>query len=414
METLNKFPVDTVRFYTCYAATYGSDLNFSEEAMITMHNAELADVLGNLVHRVLNLAQKYCGGKVPDTIHDEKCGLPFDLNALKTGIAEDMKCCYINLALYKGMEAARATNRWLTEAEPWKMKGENEVRRSPVIRTALEAVYAFMHFLAPIIPLAADAVFNKFHTSPVISSKLKADFYNLTPDTPVTLGEILFQKIEQAGELPTDTAKGPAPKGAKGGKSGGKPAPAADVEDHEIDFTKVDIRVGQITKIWKHETAERLFCEEIDCGADIGLRQVCSGLRNHYVESDLLNRKVLVVCNLKESKFQGFMSYGMVLAGKGKQSDGSDIVQLVDVPEGSSIGDRIVPVGAHAIGTPYAPAKMKKMKVWEALAPGLKADSTGIVGWNDMKLAAFEPKAKRAEDGNGQFSLATLVDVQVS
>ena len=85
MEILSKYPVDTVRFYTCYGTTYGSDLNFSEEQMIQMHNAELADVLGNLVHRVFNLCQKYCGGQVPDTTHDEKCGVPFDLDALKKG-----------------------------------------------------------------------------------------------------------------------------------------------------------------------------------------------------------------------------------------------------------------------------------------------------------------------------------------
>lgn len=75
-----------------------------------MHNSELADILGNLVNRVVNLIQKYCGGVVPDTQHDPEFGLPFDLNALKTDVAVEMKSCGINGALFKAMEAARATN----------------------------------------------------------------------------------------------------------------------------------------------------------------------------------------------------------------------------------------------------------------------------------------------------------------
>jgi methionyl-tRNA synthetase len=59
------------------------------------------------------------------------------------------------LALFKAMEAARATNRYLTEAEPWKMKGGDEARRPAIVRTTLEALYAFMHVLAPVLPMAA-------------------------------------------------------------------------------------------------------------------------------------------------------------------------------------------------------------------------------------------------------------------
>lgn len=110
-QILDKYPVDSVRYYMCSAATYGADLNCSVEAMVTMHNAELADILGNLVHRVLNLAQKYCGGAIPDTKHDDKFPLPFDLAVLKEGVAKDMEQSAINLALFKAMDCARATNR---------------------------------------------------------------------------------------------------------------------------------------------------------------------------------------------------------------------------------------------------------------------------------------------------------------
>jgi methionyl-tRNA synthetase len=77
-----------------------------------MHNNELADILGNLVHRVLNLCNKYCDSKIPDTVHDPSFGLPFDLESVVTEISVDLKSCSINSAIFRGMEAARATNRY--------------------------------------------------------------------------------------------------------------------------------------------------------------------------------------------------------------------------------------------------------------------------------------------------------------
>ena len=97
----------------CASVTYGADLSFSESFLVSMHNSELADVVGNLVHRALTLCQKYCGGKVPDSEHDSLLSqrLPFDLAALKQGVAEDMKTCAIHSAVFRAMDAARATNR---------------------------------------------------------------------------------------------------------------------------------------------------------------------------------------------------------------------------------------------------------------------------------------------------------------
>lgn len=110
LQILSKYPVDSLRYYLTASITYGADLNFSESSLVVMHNSELADVIGNLVNRVVNLCHKYCGGAVPDVAHDPEFGLPFDLAALKAGVTADLKDCAVNLALFKAMEAARATN----------------------------------------------------------------------------------------------------------------------------------------------------------------------------------------------------------------------------------------------------------------------------------------------------------------
>ena len=111
LQILDKFPVDSIRYYFCASVTYGADLNFCEASLIAMHNSELADILGNLVHRVFNLCIKYCNGVIPDTQHDDALPLPFSIEALIRDVSSDVNGCAINLALFKAMEAARATNR---------------------------------------------------------------------------------------------------------------------------------------------------------------------------------------------------------------------------------------------------------------------------------------------------------------
>lgn len=320
-DLLAKYPIDSVRYYCCGSITYGADLNFSEETLIAMHNSELADILGNLVHRVLTLCGKYCEhGQIPDSIHDPAFAMPFDLAALKAGVTADLASCAINNAVFKAMEAARATNRWLTEAEPWKMKGTDQQtanRRSAVVRTALEAVFAFTHFLAPVIPMAAQKIFHHLNSPPKSTFNLRDDFYNLVPGTAVSIGDILFQKIED-GAAPASAGASPVPAAAGVKAVAGKKNKAEEVAEfeHELSFTKLDIRVGQIRKVWAHESSDRLWCEEVDVGDASGPRPVASGLRDKYTLEELTGRKVVVVCNLKESKFQGFLSCAMVMAAK--------------------------------------------------------------------------------------------------
>jgi methionine--tRNA ligase beta chain len=273
------------------------------------------------------------------------------------------------------------------------MKGADEARRPAIVRTALEAIYAFAHFLAPTIPGATQTIFEKIGTAPVCAHNLRDDFYNLQPGTPVMLGDILFQKIEtQTPSAGTSVVEGstksgssvPVGKGAKGVK--GVPSTAGTEEDaHEIDFTKVELRVGRITKVWNHETADRLYIEEIDVGAEAGgVRQIVSGLRPYYSLEEIQDRLVIVVCNLKESKFQGVMSFGMVLAAK--SADGSK-VELLKVPEGSVVGERVKLVGYEgAYPAALSAARLKKVKAWEAVAPDLHADDNGVACWKALPL----------------------------
>ena len=107
-----------------------------------------------------------------------------------------------------------------------------------------------------------------------------------------------------------------SPEGEVGGKSDQagkkkkKKSPPPPVPEVAVDISRLDIRVGEITKAWEHEEADKLFCEEIDLGEEGGPRQIASGLRAHYSVDDLVGRKVLVLANLKSRKLVGFPSHG--------------------------------------------------------------------------------------------------------
>ncbi|EER19489.1 methionyl-tRNA synthetase, putative [Perkinsus marinus ATCC 50983] len=105
------------------------------------------------------------------------------------------------------------------------------------------------------------------------------------------------------------------------------------------DVSRLNMIVGKINKVWEHPDAEKLWCEEIDCGEPSGPRQIASGLRDFYKEaSDLEGRKVVILANLKPRPLRGFVSHGMVMCAS--TNDHSQ-VEVLDVPKDAKPGDRI-------------------------------------------------------------------------
>jgi len=377
----------------CSATTYGADVNFCSETIETMRSSELADVLGNLVQRGLNLCQLYCEGKVPDVRHDEKCGLPFDLGKLIEDTKKAAGECAIGTALFVAMEAVRFTNRFLTEAEPWKMKGEDQARRPAIVRTTLEAIYAFTHFLGPVIPIAAEKIFKRLHTHPRPISQLRTDMYNLEPGCPIELGAVLFPRKDEGVDGAAAKAAAAAAAAAATAAASKKKQAQVPEDPNQVPFTKLDLRVGRIARVWHHESSEKLYCEEIDLGAtaDPGqegssLRPVVSGLRQHYTLDQMQGRLVVFVNNLPEAKMAGFVSTGMVLAAS--SADGSR-VELVTPPAGAVVGERIFILqdgsesgsgsgsgsGTAVPGEPWPVSRVKNKKLWPEIAKDLRTDS---------------------------------------
>jgi aminoacyl tRNA synthase complex-interacting multifunctional protein 1 len=139
----------------------------------------------------------------------------------------------------------------------------------------------------------------------------------------------------------------------------------------------MDIRVGKIIKVWPHETADKLFCEEIDLGNG-EVRQIASGLRPFYKDSDLQDRIVLVLCNLKKRSLVGFASHGMVLCASNADHTA---VEFVVPPAGTVVGERVTFEGIDPDVAPEPENKVAKKKIFEQVAPDLKTNDAGHVVW---------------------------------
>ncbi|KAG6591055.1 methionine-tRNA ligase [Phytophthora cinnamomi] len=352
-EMIGKYGLESFRYFIVRSAKFGQDMPFSEDDLINIHNSELADTLGNLVHRTVNICKKYSNGVVPGVKADK----PFDIYELLKYSEDSYKDFSLQNACLAIVNALKETNKYLTDKAPWHIKEDEP--RLVVVRTCLEAIYVLAHYLSAIIPETAATIFQKLGTAPTTLTALSPEYDNLKPGTEVTIGDILFNKVltEEEKQKQSEAAAAKA-----------KPAKAKPVKAATPLFASLDIRVGVISKVWKHPESEKLYCEEIDIGEEEP-KQIASGLQPFYSLEEMQNRKVLVLLNLKPAKLGGFKSHGMVLCAC---DEAHENVQFVEPPADAKVGERVTV--ASESGEPVSAAQVKKQKVLEKVSPDFLTD----------------------------------------
>jgi methionyl-tRNA synthetase len=374
-DLLDYFPSDSVRWYFVRSTGFGDDLPFSASQMKLIHNADLCDNLGNLVNRAVRL----CGDRLPDA---KPVGpFPFDVDVLRKEVDEAVASLGIMEASTLVLRACASTNKWIADLEPWKMKAaDQQQRKNEVLRVLAEAVYVLAHFFAPFIPLAGEAIFKKFDAPRRTIAELNG-FNNLPDRCVITAGSVLFTPFADAvQEMKEATEK-------KATASADQPL-----------FSKLDIRIGQIEEVWEHAEADRLYVEKINIGGEV--RQIVSGLRQHYKKDELKGRKILVVCNMKPKKLKNVESAGMVLCAK--TADGTSTVEFVDPPKDGKVGDRIMLPGQEN----WKPVDTGAFqKVWDKVAPELKTNAKRELCYSGTPVVA--PSGKH-------IIAPTLADMLVS
>ena len=155
-EICSEYSVDVYRYFLLRAVTFGADGDFSHDALKGRYNTDLANGLGNLLNRTLNMINRYFDGKLPAAGEiGEQEQIVLDAAAdLQASATEAMEHCGFGEYLDKVAELIGATNRYIEVTAPFKLaKDESQTERlGGILYTCAEAVRIILTYLAPLMP----------------------------------------------------------------------------------------------------------------------------------------------------------------------------------------------------------------------------------------------------------------------
>ena len=146
---------------------------------------------------------------------------------------------------------------------------------------------------------------------------------------------------------------------------------STEVEAPFTELSRLEMRVGKIVEVIKHPEADSLYVEKVDVGEEDGPRTIVSGLVEFISEADLLNREVVVLCNLKPRALKGITSAGMLLC---VSNEGHNEVDPLRPPSGAAVGELITFEGHKS--TPID-AGNRASKAFSKVANDLFVDEEG-------------------------------------
>jgi methionyl-tRNA synthetase len=352
-KMVDEFGADAFRYFLLHEVPFGHDGDFSQSAMVTNINSDLANGIGNLLSRTLTMIERFANGTIPAVGTPALPELEARIAAAAARLPEKIDQGFGAFAFRENLQAIweliGLCDEYIDKAAPWQLakSPDSHPRLNTVLNTASRALRLLSVLIYPYMPQTAVQLAQQLGLSFDFSKPVPQTAYEWeTPlaEVKISKGPGLFPRIESkpqgaktvsdtptpsqptaATPTPTTTTpQGPTPTAAA-------PAPAAPAQITIDEFMKIQLKTAKVLTAERVPKSEKLLKLQVSLGEGTEPRQIVAGIGKKYTPEALVGKTIIIVANLKPAKLMGIESQGMVLAAGDSEVHGlATILEEVD------------------------------------------------------------------------------------